>query len=338
MSKQKDRIFAMENTLFSPLRSHNASYTVRMSSRIQEASDHMRLLQGWGLRYEQLSRGRFEGNLREAWIDGIHLYQEALAQVVFQTGMARAGCVCLGVFAHLSGEAKWFGSSLTSDDVMFLGSGDELLLTTPQQSSLLVLCVPDTVLAAEDGLLAPPRKQVRNAALASRLRQSISDGLSSLITRPLRFAGRNARSQFGADMLGLIGEYFDRSADLTPTVGRDRAKSVVQGAIRYVEERRGEMPSIDDICQYTCTSRRTLQNCFEKITGESPAFFLKAQRLNAVRREILNAGEHALIGDLAADWGFWHFSQFSCDYKRLFGETPSETAHFARSMSGHCLS
>lgn len=325
----------MEHILSCPPYGQGASYTVRMSSRIQEASDHMRLLQGWELRYEQLSRGRFEGNLREAWIDGIHLYQESLAQVVFQTGMARAGSVCLGVFAHLSGEAKWFGSKLTTDDVMFLGSGDELLLTTPQQSTLLVLCVPDKVLTEEEGPGRQTHKHVRNAALARRLRESISDGLSTLITRPLNFSGRNARSQFSADMRGLIGEYFERSDDETPTVSRDRAKDVIQRTIQYVEERRGEILSIDDICQYTCTSRRTLQNCFEKITGQSPAFFLKAQRLNAVRREILNAGEHARIGDLAAEWGFWHFSQFSCDYKRLFGESPSETAHFARCMTGH---
>jgi AraC family ethanolamine operon transcriptional activator len=36
------------------------------------------------------------------------------------------------------------------------------------------------------------------------------------------------------------------------------------------------------------------------------------------------------IGDVAARWGFWHFSQFSADYRRMFGELPSETLRGAR--------
>jgi AraC family ethanolamine operon transcriptional activator len=31
------------------------------------------------------------------------------------------------------------------------------------------------------------------------------------------------------------------------------------------------------------------------------------------------------VRDVAADWGFWHFSQFSSDYRKLFGQSPSES-------------
>ncbi|WP_408635108.1 helix-turn-helix domain-containing protein [Oleiphilus messinensis] len=31
------------------------------------------------------------------------------------------------------------------------------------------------------------------------------------------------------------------------------------------------------------------------------------------------------MADVAADWGFWHLSQFSKDYRQLFGERPSDT-------------
>jgi AraC family transcriptional regulator, ethanolamine operon transcriptional activator len=307
-------------------------YSVRISSRIQEASDHMRLLQGWGLKYEQLSRGRFEGSLREAWLDGIHVYQESLSQVVFQSGMAREKSVCLGVFSSLSGEAKWFGNSLSTDDVMFLNGGDELLLTTPKESTLLVLCIPESLLESFD---SPPSSQhfIRDAALANALRKGILDALNYLLTKPLHFSNKNSRNQFNFDIQTLVSDCISRSLDNSPEIERGRARSVVNSAIHYVVENKGEIISIDDICQKTFTSRRTLQNCFEKITGESPAFFLKAQRLNAVRRELLSSKEENKIGDVAANWGFWHFSQFSTDYKRLFGELPSDTAHFAHSRT-----
>ena len=48
----------------------------------------------------------------------------------------------------------------------------------------------------------------------------------------------------------------------------------------------------------------------------------------ALRRveDFLNAATTShTITDLATQWGFWHMSQFAADYKRLFGELPSET-------------
>ena len=31
------------------------------------------------------------------------------------------------------------------------------------------------------------------------------------------------------------------------------------------------------------------------------------------------------VRDVAADWNFWHFSQFASDYRKLFGYSPSAT-------------
>lgn len=306
------------------------NYAVRLSSRIQEASDHMRLLQNWHLRYEQLSSGKFEGALREAWINGIHLYQESLSQKVFQTGMACDGHICLGVFTALSGEARWFGESLTTDDVMYLGSQDELLLTTPHRSSLLVLSLPEHLFGCGDLERSLNRTYVRNPALANSLRRDILGALNHLVSRPLSYSSQRSRELFSLNIRNLVSDFICQSAQGGAPLAAGRAKDVVERARSFVDERRGEAVAIDEICQRTYTSRRTLQNCFEKITGESPASFLKAQRLNGVRRELLDPMNAKGIGDVAAEWGFWHLSQFSSDYKRLFGESPSATLHFAR--------
>jgi AraC family transcriptional regulator, ethanolamine operon transcriptional activator len=69
-----------------------------------------------------------------------------------------------------------------------------------------------------------------------------------------------------------------------------------------------------------------LQYCFEEVLGIAPASYLRAIRLNGVRRELASAapGERA-VQDVAAAWGFWHLSQFAADYRKLFGLRPSET-------------
>jgi len=40
------------------------------------------------------------------------------------------------------------------------------------------------------------------------------------------------------------------------------------------------------------------------------------------------------VTDVALDWGFLHFGWFSQDYRRLFGETPSQTLHRGRVDAG----
>ncbi|MGL9750815.1 MAG: helix-turn-helix domain-containing protein [Symbiopectobacterium sp.] len=82
---------------------------------------------------------------------------------------------------------------------------------------------------------------------------------------------------------------------------------------------------MDELCQLTHTSRRTLQNCFETVTGQSPAVFLKNMRLNGMKRMLVMEGEYAQISEIASKWGFWYLSQFTADYKHLFAELPSHT-------------
>jgi AraC family ethanolamine operon transcriptional activator len=58
----------------------------------------------------------------------------------------------------------------------------------------------------------------------------------------------------------------------------------------------------------------------------SPLAYFKASRLNAVRQE-LKAGYAGTttVREIAQRWGFRHTGEFAADYRRLFGELPSET-------------
>ncbi len=68
--------------------------------------------------------------------------------------------------------------------------------------------------------------------------------------------------------------------------------------------------------------------------GESPSLYLKRRRLMMAHQILSNAGSEALlVKTVALDHGFWHFSNFSQDYRKLFGETPSETLALARSRA-----
>lgn len=301
---------------------------VRAASRIQDLTDHAGLLRDWNLRYDQISRGYFEGGIREAWIDGIQIYEEHLSQSVFQSGLARADAVCLGVFSALSGEARWQGKPLTMDHVTCLYKGGEILMSTPRSSTLVAVCVPLAMLG-EDCRHCPP-SCVEDRYLAQSLRDRMGVTIRALMEQPLLFASAYARRQFRSEVVALVEDYLAAYRRVEEPVCADKARRVVMTARDLLDSNPGGVVTVDDLCLQTYTSRRTLQNCFEQITGESPAAFLKAIRLNNVRRDLFREGRNAQVGDIAARWGFWHLSQFSLDYKRMFGESPSQTIQASR--------
>lgn len=307
----------------------------RSASRIQELAQHSQILTDWSLRYDQISKGRFEGNLKEVWLDGVQLYEEQLSQSVFQNGEARSDTLCLGVFKALSGETRWMGKGLTLQDVTWSYRRGELMLQTPEYSSLLVLSVPLNLL--DDFSEELPRSvcSVRDDVLANRIRQQISATIQGVMEHPLQLASKPARQQFQSEIRGLVCAFFTVAQQQSPRVrpSLQKAQRVVTKAQEALIAHADSPLTVDELCVMTHTSRRTLQNCFETVTGQSPAVFLKNLRLNAVKRILVMCDESSNISEIASQWGFWHLSQFTVDYKRLFGELPSQTLKAIRKFN-----
>lgn len=86
------------------------------------------------------------------------------------------------------------------------------------------------------------------------------------------------------------------------------------------------------LCEVGEVGERTLQYAFRERFGLTPAAFLKMRRLAEVRNRLVTAGgEELMVGEVASFLGFWHVGQFAADYRRAFGETPSETLRRPRS-------
>ena len=85
------------------------------------------------------------------------------------------------------------------------------------------------------------------------------------------------------------------------------------------------------MCEVGGVGERTLQYALRERFGLTPAAFLKMRRLAEVRGRLLRPGIGDLtVGETAASLGFWHVGQFAADYRRAFGETPSQTLRRSR--------
>jgi AraC-like DNA-binding protein len=104
------------------------------------------------------------------------------------------------------------------------------------------------------------------------------------------------------------------------------APSFVKRIERYIEEHAHEPISIVDMAEYAGVSSRSLFTGFRRYRNTSPMTYLKEIRLRRVNEELqrLSSGSDTVTA-VAFRWGFSHLGHFTTDYKRRFGESPSET-------------
>lgn len=106
----------------------------------------------------------------------------------------------------------------------------------------------------------------------------------------------------------------------------NRKQSVLQGARDYMEANANNPTTVLELAQASGSCVRTLEYVFRDHFDVTPKAYLKSRRLVAVRHELLRSlRTKPLINEIANRWGFWHMSQFATDYRRFFGELPSET-------------
>lgn len=122
---------------------------------------------------------------------------------------------------------------------------------------------------------------------------------------------------FGPGLLGTD----DENAVLPDAI------AIEKGVRRLVEQAEaGEPLDVDYLANELGVSRRTLYRSLRLWPGVTPAGFVKTLKLHAVRRRLLAAPEQpGEVASIATEYGFTHLGRFSGDYRKFFGELPSQT-------------
>lgn len=103
-------------------------------------------------------------------------------------------------------------------------------------------------------------------------------------------------------------------------------RPVALRAREFMQAYLSEPITLHEICAATRASERTVEYAFRDVYGMGAKKFLKMLRLNHVRHQLRTADREApSIQEMAQNAGFWHMGNFAADYRRLFGETPTQT-------------
>jgi len=159
----------------------------------------------------------------------------------------------------------------------------------------------------------------------------------------MRRAGGLSRSRHGYPET----ELFSPAADSTEmrehrdTFDGSSAASPMPRAVRRALDAMhanvGHRWTIAELARIAGTSARTLQRQFVSFLGKTPLAALQDIGFDRARRELLQGLPGEKIMDVACRCGFPHFGRFSVEYRRRYGETPSQTlkrqAVFAAALS-----
>lgn len=126
----------------------------------------------------------------------------------------------------------------------------------------------------------------------------------------------------GALLFSQPNNYTDELQRPTPPI----APNFVKRAEEYIHAHAADPISVVELAEHTGVSTRALYAGFQNFRGVSPMAFLKAVRLDRVRKDLLAASPTCgIVTNVATRWGFTHFGHFTAAYKRRFGVTPSQT-------------
>ncbi|WP_174873769.1 helix-turn-helix domain-containing protein [Vogesella oryzae] len=308
----------------------------------QDAADQAAFISGWAQDYVQLSAGRFSGRLDELCCGPVQVFREYSARETFQQCQPWPGAVWFGIPAPHSGERlRFHGHSVPAAAVLVSDGCSDFILRTPDDFSIYGIVIGLPLLAARcEQLLghALPASWRSNNALALdagrhlQLCQMVDMLLASARLAPDDIAAPQWQHAI-VDALLLALHHSQPGAPAQRASTALRQWQWVTAASRQAISPQLPLCSIEALCRELHVTRRTLQNGFQAVTAMSPLPFLRALRLNQVRRELRQPERSQdSIQDIASDWGFWSPSQFSYEYRRLFGESPSQTR---RSVGRH---
>jgi AraC-like DNA-binding protein len=114
-----------------------------------------------------------------------------------------------------------------------------------------------------------------------------------------------------------------RERSLTP---RD-----LRRAIDYMHAHVDAPITVADIAAASGIAGRTLFQYFRDFRGTSPMRYLRDVRFERVRDALRRARPEEGVAEVARRWGFSHMGRFAVEYRKRFGESPSDAVRTPRS-------
>jgi AraC family ethanolamine operon transcriptional activator len=244
----------------------------------------------------QLCIGMSRGQVEPTWVNGAHLSQSSIQVYAEAAEMTyRAGP-----------SAEWFAITVSR----------ELLQNAALQHIGLELNLP---VSGMRNYTIPPSCIDRLIGRIARAQQSIPQSEEDALWHHNQIMRLTVEALAAAD---------PENAE-TIELRNNRRLEVIRRTDAEIRRliKNGSRYSSRQLCRALGLSERNLQFHFKESLGMSPKAWFRHLAFNEVRSVLIREPQRpGIVAMIAMDHGFEHLGRFSRDYRKLFGESPSETA------------
>lgn len=127
-------------------------------------------------------------------------------------------------------------------------------------------------------------------------------------------------------ILGIYANALEHTKEISH-LKRDESLFLSKKIRTYLNDHADKPIQMINLTALIGKSERTVERIFKKHFGITPYTYLKIHRLHLIRKYLMQRNESVItnIGDIAMKNGFMQMGYFCGEYKKIFGETASQT-------------
>jgi AraC family transcriptional regulator, ethanolamine operon transcriptional activator len=290
---------------------------------------------GWDQTYHQLGRGRFQGRVIAGHTSSVQFAIEEWSPGLLIRGAAPAGAVVFGVLASGRERPYYHGRVLHDDEVGTLLSGEDIDLQLGQPSIVVSASIDrELVEQYTSAVWGEPlsarrvrdRMKLSNPTLREAVRHTIRDSCEFARCAPDRLRDERVVKTLEHEVLDAFLLEIQTPKREPRLAERNHA---ARQALDYLMAHLNQPVTVAELCVAVGVTARTLQLGCQERFGLSPKALLRSLQFDAVHKRLLRAQPTDTVFEIARTCGFLHAGRFAVEYRRRFGESPSQTLQHA---------
>ena len=308
----------------------------RKTGRFNDFDQFSEATREWGFNWRQLGQGPLTAELSQVGVASALVTHIALNRGHEQQGSTPSGARTFGLIEEGVTGVRWCDRAVSDRELLAFGRGGEYHAVSGPSFACQTVALSEERVAEVAATLDDPgvdsvladgsaRAATCDPEAVEELRNALRRVGEACASGPSIDVGCGLRNELESEIPArLLRTLASARGEVSPPSFGAR-ELAIRRALPFIEAHQDGLITLADLCRATRLSRRTLHYAFKEHFGVTPKAYVTALRLDGVRRELVPRDTPLRVADVADRWGFWHMGQFAADYRKQFGELPSET-------------
>lgn len=294
----------------------------------------------WNLDFTQTDAGTFQGSILQLNSKNVLYANAVFGRKLHQQGVSPAGFFTVAIPATENQRLRWHGFEVRSTDIMIFPHDGVLDSVSDENFHVYTFSLSQELLAKQLEIQGLKESCLSiSGPIVLRCQQNSLSHLRQLLEwASMQVDHRVSVTNWGysewlldeaipAQLIRVLSEATSGEISRVTQKRRD----LVARAVMIIQQHAQRPISVEELCEETGVSIRTLQYAFRQCLNTTPKSYIQAYRLQGVRTELLSDRETRCdISEIANRWGFWHMGDFARVYREFFEVNPSETIRLTR--------